>query len=364
MSTSESFFSTVSASSKQDPTAPAFVHVQTGEPHAIRRVQILAEHPEIKSLYGYDLRTTWVTIAVVIAQFAIGAGVQSLMAFTWLHIAGLIALSFFVGAILNHWLAMSIHETSHNLAARTANQNIAVSFLANLPMFIPCAATFRKYHISHHTHLGVTDGGDTDLPHEFEVKYVNNNTVLKFLWWVFYLPVYAVRGSTFAKGISKLELVNALQMVVVNIAIYYTFGGWALAYFAISTYFGHSFHPVAAHFIHEHYVFAKGQETYSYYGILNLFCFNVGYHNEHHDFMNVPGWELPKLKAMAPEHYDNLVSHNSWTMVMVEFITDRKLGFGSRIVRSPEAYNNGRKALAKMNTAARNSAKAIEPATA
>ena len=121
-------------------------------------------------------------------------------------------------------------------------------------------------------------------------------------------------------------------------------------------------HPVAGHFIAEHYMFHKGFETYSYYGPLNWITFNVGYHNEHHDFPAVPGSRLPQVKhprdllprfiavlnpangfffsreksqvkAIAPEYYDNLPHHNSWVKVLYDFVTDPAIGPYARVKR-------------------------------
>ena len=76
-----------------------------------------------------------------------------------------------------------------------------------------------------------------------------------------------------------------------------------------------------------------GQETYSYYGTANLIAFNVGYHNEHHDLMNVAWNRLPDVRRQAPEVYSDLASYRSWTGVLLRFIFDRNISPYSRIVR-------------------------------
>ena len=92
-------------------------------------------------------------------------------------------------------------------------------------------------------------------------------------------------------------------------------------------------HPMAGHFIAEHYTFNRGQETYSYYGILNWFSFNVGYHNEHHDFPFIAGANLPRLRLIAPEFYDGLPYHSSWTDVVLQYIALPGMGPNGRVKR-------------------------------
>jgi sphingolipid delta-4 desaturase len=80
-------------------------------------------------------------------------------------------------------------------------------------------------------------------------------------------------------------------------------------------------------------VLDQKQETYSYYGSLNGINMNVGYHNEHHDMPSVPWNNLPKLKAAAPEFYDNLLYHTSFVKLLFTFLFSQEVGLYSRIVR-------------------------------
>ena len=51
-----------------------FVRSEAGEPHLRNRVSLLAQYPEISALFGYDVRTFYVTLVVTGGQFAVAAG--------------------------------------------------------------------------------------------------------------------------------------------------------------------------------------------------------------------------------------------------------------------------------------------------
>jgi len=135
--------------------------------------------------------------------------------------------------------------------------------------------------------LGIV-GIDPDLPMEWEAKFIGGNAIMKFLWLNIYPILYIARGIAIQKYPPQLwEYLNIAFNIVANVLIYVACGMRGFAYLCLSVWFGYGLHPAAARLIQEHYTFDDGQETYSYYGILNYLFMNSGYHNEHHDFTKV-----------------------------------------------------------------------------
>jgi sphingolipid delta-4 desaturase len=102
----------------------------------------------------------------------------------------------------------------------------------------------------------------------------------------------------------------------------------------LASIFAIGLHPLGARWIQEHFLVKAPQETYSYYGPLNWVAFNVGYHNEHHDVMRVPWTRLPQVRKLAPEFYDTLHYHTSWTALWLKFLFDPSLSLYSRMTRT------------------------------
>jgi sphingolipid delta-4 desaturase len=67
---------------------------------------------------------------------------------------------------------------------------------------------------------------------------------------------------------------------------------------------------------------------------LNIVALNIGYHNEHHDFPDIPWTLLPRLKAMAPTFYDGLKTHESWSGLLLRFVFDDRFTLFTRVDRS------------------------------
>ncbi|PAA94815.1 hypothetical protein BOX15_Mlig017531g1 [Macrostomum lignano] len=307
-----------------------FEWVYTEEPHATRRKLILAEHPEIKELMGPDPRLKWIVLGMVAFQLASIVAIAQLNPPWW----QLLLLSYVLGGTINHSMTLAIHEISHNLAFGHARPmaNRALGIFANLPIGVPYSVSFKKYHLEHHRYQG-DDKRDMDLPSRMEgMLFCNSFTKLI---WLFLQPLfYSIRPLVlYPMPMTKLEAINIAVQLGFDVLVVYFLGFKPLVYMVVGTLLSLGIHPVAGHFISEHYMFKKGYETYSYYGLLNCITFNVGYHNEHHDFPSVAGSRLPKVRAIAPEWYDNLPCHRSWTRVLYDFITDPEIGPYSRVKR-------------------------------
>ncbi|CAF1321621.1 unnamed protein product [Rotaria magnacalcarata] len=309
-------------------TTHEFYHSYTDEPHATRRTEMLKKYPEIKQLMGHDWRMAIQVVISVIIQITVGILLKDASWSTLLFVA------YVVGGTINHTLSLALHELTHNLAFGHSRpiSNRLLGFFANIPLGVPASITFKKYHLDHHRFQG-DEVYDTDIPTRLEV-FLFSSRIGKFFFLIIMPFIYSLRPVfVFPKPIHVLELVNITIMIVFNGIMYYYFGHKTALYFVLGTILGLSIHPISGHFIAEHYVFKEGYETYSYYGPLNAITYNVGYHNEHHDFPYIAGRNLPKVRKIAPEYYDNLPSYTSWVKVLYDFVMNDNVGPWARVVR-------------------------------
>ncbi len=318
-------------------TAPEASFSVTDAPpiHLARAKHLLAIHPEIRALSGRDKGSFVWTLLLVALQVAISIGIVIGNVPWW----GILLIAWGVGAFVNHALFVLIHDYTHNLLFRTTNANRLGAIFANIPIVFPAAIGFRNFHLLHHRHLGVP-GLDPDVPSELEARWIGNSRWKKALWVGMF---WVVQGITRPNGVDSQRMVepwsilNGSCMAAAMAPLIWFFGWWPPAYLFLSTMFALGLHPVGARWFQEHYVFAPGQETYSYYGPLNLISFNMGYHNEHHDFPSVPWKHLPAVRASAPEVYNTLYHHTSWSRLLWTIIFDRTFTPFRRVVRKAMA---------------------------
>jgi len=318
-----------------------FVWDERDEPHLRRKVEILKKYPEIKELFGPDPTTKWYCLLFVTLQLITCYYVKDA---SWLTF---VLAAYVIGGTLNHSCTAAIHETTHCLVFEKQIYNYLAAIFVNLPLGVPAAMSFKKYHHEHHLYQGV-DGYDTDIGTWFETTYINS-TFRKLLNVIFMSFFYSCRALFVRpKPPTTWELINIACQVVFNAALVVAWGWSALFYFLLSTFLGLGPHPLTGHFIQEHFVTSEdGQETYSYYGPANLLLLNVGYHNEHHDFPRIPGSRLPRLREIAPEFYNDLTYKKSYIYSIYEYIFTDGYGHFNRVKRTKGIHDKGRRTVFK-----------------
>ncbi|VTZ50358.1 Fatty acid desaturase [Methylocella tundrae] len=311
-----------------------FLQTTAPRPHPPRRRAIMAAHPEVARLIGHDPITAVITLCVVAGQLVIAGLLGHLgLAYWWL---ALIA-AFCVGAFANHAMFVVIHDACHNAILKKPVWNKWVGILADLPNTVPTAMGFRCYHIKHHSHLGDYDF-DADLPSHWEARTFGHSWYGKAAWMFFFAAFQLarlgrLRGSVPMWG--RWTYINAVCVILFDIAVLVFLGPNALLYLFASFWFSvGGLHPLGARWVQEHFTDDPAQETFDYYGPLNIVALNIGYHNEHHDFPDIPWTRLPELKRMAPEFYDHLKTHKSWFGLLIKFIFDPHYTLYTRVDRS------------------------------
>lgn len=369
--TSDPSSDSVSGLASSPDSSSDFFWTYQEEPHRSRRRAIIAAHPEVTKLCGPEPLTKYVVLSVLAIQFTVAYALKNVPFFSFTFWIA----AYVVGATASQNLFLAIHEFSHNLGFKKKLHNQLFAIVANLPIAIPYAAGFGPYHLLHHKYLGDSHY-DTDLPTPLEAA-VLSSVAGKAFFATCQILFYAIRPMCImTMPFSFIHYINLASVILFDVIVFFFFGPKPLLYFVLSDFLAGSLHPLAGHFIAEHYVLdpdspnpeppvpmknrtipdsaislspksstaanpalAAPPETYSYYGPLNIFVYNAGYHSEHHDFPYIAWTNLPKLNAIAEEFYNPLPSHSSWSKVLFDFVFDKRVSLYNRVKRAKESVD-------------------------
>lgn len=307
-----------------------------GDPHFVRKQDLLAEHPEIKKLAGHDPRTALYVLAVLACSGSMTGAVQYYDSWTLA-----ILLGFTIGPFIDAAILVAIHELSHNLCTGSIVKDRLLGILVNLPMLFPISEIFRQHHASHHLNLG-HGVLDVDTPLPWEIAFVGSSTVRKIFWITFNMVFLPVRS------LYKVP-VRWNQWVVLNwvtslgaLVLVALWSPKVLVCLLISLFFSQGAHPANARQLQEHLwdgstakavdkTSGQATSTYSYYGWTNALFLNVGYHREHHDYARVPWSRLPELRRIGGEKHYPCSSEFQWRGMgdLLNFFFNKDVSLGN-----------------------------------
>jgi len=316
-----------------------------GSWHYERKGLILEKHPEVRELMGTNPWTAVLFFCLLAIQIIFSCYLET--APLW----QLLIISYTIGALLSAGMAIIGHDSAHGLVFASPRWlNKLFACIAFTPCFMgPFANYWSVEHMYHHqvvvdkmNRYGPQQNGflfklivTLLFVHMLSVVFICTSTILTiitiftialkliglrktFFISKFNLPPY----KNFPQIIGKWFIVNQLISNSYFIAIYYFIGPYAVLYHYLSICWANSLHPLGMRQVQEHYLRRKDQPTNSVYGFFQLLVLNVGYHNEHHDFPNIPWNRLPKLRKLAPEFYDSLFYYKSYNEVLKNFLFD------------------------------------------
>lgn len=303
--------------------------------HAERKRAIQEEHPEVAKLVGPDSRTQYFAYSLFLVQVFLAYIVRD-------SFIGACVLGVTISPYVDFAVLTLVHEVSHNLVFKSRAANRLLGILCNTVFIAPVSEVFRQHHNMHHLHLGDVHK-DVDVPGKKEMRFVGNSVVRKTAWLVLSVFVLPIRSML------KLPVFWSLMMVI-NWAACISFGLFVLLnskpaflYMILGTVLSQSMHPANARQVQRHINVYKEKEyteqsmdtpihlrklnTFSYYGVQNIFTLNVGYHVEHHDFANIAWTRLPELRKMAGDKWypDNGAYHTRGVSEIIAFILNPKI---------------------------------------